>query len=90
MVEPSVIPSPHWSHTVLADEPSTFAAIDARDTLRRRIVVSLLSAILGAAGFGIAHAKPEYDAVAALAGEKGLPFHTVWNAALAAIEQEKG
>jgi len=47
-------------------------------------------AVKCAAGFGIAHAKPEYDAVAALAGEKGLPFHTVWNAALAAIEQDKG
>lgn len=47
-------------------------------------------AVKCAEGFGIAHAKPEYDAVAALAGEKGLPFHTVWNAALAAIEQDKG
>jgi hypothetical protein len=60
MVEPSVIPRAHWSQTVLADEQSTFAAIagstgaDTRDTLRRRIVTSLLCAILGAGGFGVA------------------------------------
>ena len=47
-------------------------------------------AVKCAEGFGISHAKPEYDAVAALAKKTGLPFHTIWEAALAAIEQSKG
>ena len=38
-----------------------------------------------AEGFGAAHAKPEFDDVAALAKAGSLPFDTVWKAALARL-----
>ena len=34
-----------------------------------------------ASGFGVERAKPEYDDVAAIAREKGVPFSEVWRAA---------
>ena len=46
-------------------------------------------AVKCAEGFGVSRAKPEYDAVAALARKTGLPFREVWEAAQAAIVQSK-
>ena len=39
-----------------------------------------------AKGFGVTHAKPEFEDVAALARENGLPYQTVFQAALRQLE----
>ena len=40
-----------------------------------------------AQGFGVSHAKPEFEDVAALARKNGLPFQTVWEEALRQMEK---
>ena len=43
-----------------------------------------------AAGYGVAHTKPEYEDVARCARESGMPFGKVWEAAAQKIERADG
>ena len=40
-----------------------------------------------ARGYGVSHAKPEFEDVAALARENGLPYQAVFEAALRRMEE---